>query len=65
MFEPKDADYMTLCESVINQAKSAVKTNSNLGLIVCSTVVSVIGLWILGYAGLKIYQSSKKKRTRR
>lgn len=61
LLEPKDSIYMTLCETIVNQAKSSVKTSSNAGNVICILVVSLLGIFIVGYSSYSIYKYRKKK----
>ncbi len=61
LLEPKDSIYMTLCETIVNQAKSSVKTSSNAGNVICILVISLLGIFIVGYSSYSIYKYRKKK----
>ncbi len=65
LFEPKTADYMTLCETIINQAKSNVATGSNTGAIICYTFTGVVSLSIVSYVSYSIYRKHRKKKNAR
>lgn len=60
LFEPKDSDYMTMCEKIVNQAKSDVSPNSNLGTIICYGVLSVVGVSIITYIAFILVKNKKK-----
>lgn len=60
MFEPKEADYMTMCEKIVNQAKSNVKSNKNLGRIICYGVLGVVGISFITYVSLIIIKKRRK-----
>lgn len=57
-FEPKDSNYMTKCETIVNQAKSALESNNNLGLVCCIAFGSVV---IVGATSYTTYRIVKKK----
>ena len=61
MLEPKDADYMTLCETLVNQIKASADTSSHLGTVICLSVVSSIVIFSGVYIGLTIAKHKKKK----
>lgn len=58
LFEPKDSNYMTKCETIVNQAKSALESNNNLGLVCCIAFGSVV---IVGATSYITYRIVKKK----
>lgn len=62
MFEAKDSSYMTLCETLVNQAKSNVSTGSSLGKTLCIAVVSVASVSLVSYIGYKYIKNYKKKK---
>lgn len=59
LLEAKDSNYMTLCETIINQAKSNVATSNNTGTVVCITFLSVCVVGIVGYI---TYTKVRKKK---
>lgn len=60
LLEAKDSDYMTLCETIINQAKSNITTSNNMGTVICITFLSVCVIGIVGY--ITYAEVRKKKR---
>lgn len=61
MFEPKDSNYMTLCETIVNQAKSNVVANNNAGTVLCITFFSVVGVSCISYTAYRISKKKRKK----
>ncbi len=62
LFNPKGAAYMTRCETIINQAKSSVNTESSAGKIVCFTVLGTALSGVASYAVFKSYKYFKKRK---
>lgn len=55
LFESKDSNYMTRCETIVNQAKSALQnTENSLGLVCCIAFGSVVVVAVASYLGYKI-----------
>lgn len=62
LFEPKESDYMTRCETIVNQAKASVNTESNAGTVVCFTVLGTALAGAASYGGFKGYKYYKKRK---
>ncbi len=60
LLEAKDSNYMTLCETIINQAKSNVATSNNSGTVLCITFLSVC---VVGIASYITYSQVRKKKS--
>lgn len=57
LFEPKTAEYMTMCESIINKAKSNIVANSNKGLYISSSIVLIA---VVSVGTYKVYKKRKR-----
>lgn len=62
MFEPKGSDYLTECETIVNQSKASVDTESSLGTVLCVCVLSLIILSAAAYTTYVVYNYKKKKK---
>lgn len=60
MLEPKESDYLTACETIINQTKSTVSSNETLGTALCIIALSTIILSSAAYISYVIYKKRKK-----
>lgn len=59
LLEAKDSDYMTMCETIINQAKSNVSSSGNTGTILC---ISFVTLCVCGVATYITYTQVRKRK---
>lgn len=62
MLSPKEADYMTLCEKIVNQAKSSTESGNNLGTVICICVGSATVVGISAYITYKVIKKKKRKK---
>ena len=62
MLESKESDYLTACEAVINQSKSSVDTNDNLGTALCIITLTVFVGGIALYTALYFVKRNRKKK---
>lgn len=59
MFEPKGSDYMTNCETIVNQAKSTVDSSNNLGIVCCISFGSTVVVGAVSYISYKVIKKKK------
>ena len=62
MLEPKESDYLTACESVINQSKATVSENKTLGTTLCVIALSTIIISAAAYVTIIVYKKNKKEK---
>ncbi len=60
MLEPKESEYLTTCEAVINQTKATVSENKAIGTTLCVITLSTIILGTAAYITYIIYKKHKK-----
>ena len=60
MLEPKESEYLTTCEAVINQTKATVSENKALGTTLCVITLSTIILGTAAYITYVVYKKRKK-----
>lgn len=61
MLLPKESNYLTECENIVNQVKSTVSANQALGTTLCVIVLSSIILGTAGYITYVLYKKHKKE----
>ncbi|MGM9970840.1 MAG: PotD/PotF family extracellular solute-binding protein [Anaeroplasmataceae bacterium] len=60
LLEPKGSAYMTRCETIINQAKAYVNTDSNAGTVICIIVLCALVIGSGSYIAFKVYNRKKR-----
>ena len=61
MLQPKESEYLTACEAVINQVKASVSENKTLGTTLCILALSTIILGAGAYITVILYKKYKKE----
>lgn len=61
MLQPKESEYLTACEAVINQVKANVSENKTLGTTLCILALSTIILGAGAYITVILYKKYKKE----
>ena len=63
MLEPKNADYMTLCETIVNQAKGSFGSESKVGTVLCICLLVLLvggGASYIVYIAIKMNKNKKE-----
>ena len=60
MLEPKESEYLTACETIINQTKSTVSSNETLGTALCIIALSTIIISAAAYVTIIVYKKHKR-----
>lgn len=61
-FQPKDSSYMTLCETMVNQAKGSFDAESNAGTVLCIILLSLIVCGAASYVCYTVIKLNKRKK---
>lgn len=61
-FEPKESAYMTLCETMVNQAKGSFDSDSNAGTVLCIILLTCIVGGAAGYVCYVVIKLNRRKK---